>query len=57
MDMGRRFLIDRAELPYDAMVNDPSCLIPIDEEGEEGDDDAEEEKIQTIAVHGEGVPL
>lgn len=55
--MGRRFLIDRKELPYDAMVNDPSWLIPIDEEEEEGDDNAEEEKVQTVAVHVEGLPL
>ena len=27
-----RFLIDRTELPYDAFVNDPSWLIPIDDE-------------------------
>ena len=27
-----KFLIDRYELPYDAMVSDPSQLIPIDDE-------------------------
>lgn len=27
-----KFLIDRKELPYDAFVNDPSWLIPIDDE-------------------------
>ena len=26
-----RFLIDRNELPYDAMVSDPSQLIPVDD--------------------------
>lgn len=31
-----RYLIDRNELPYDAMVPDPSWLIPVDDE-EEGD--------------------
>ena len=54
--MGRRFLIDRKELPYDAMVNDPSWLIPVDDE-EEGEEDAEEEKVQTVTVHVEGLPL
>ncbi|MGI6256612.1 MAG: hypothetical protein ACOYJU_00875 [Anaerovoracaceae bacterium] len=37
-----KFLIDRNELPYDAMVADPSWLIPIDEDeetGEEGEED------------------
>ena len=29
-----RFLIDRTELPYDAMVPDPSWLIPVEEEGD-----------------------
>ena len=27
------YLIDRKELPYDAFVNDPSWLIPIEEGG------------------------
>ena len=36
-----RFLIDRTELPYDAMVADPSVLIPIEEDEEADDDDSE----------------
>lgn len=36
-----RFLIDRTELPYDAMVADPAVLIPIDEDEEADDDDSE----------------
>lgn len=36
-----RFLIDRTELPYDAMVADPAVLIPIEDEDEA--DDAENE--------------
>ena len=35
-----KFLIDRTELPYDAMVADPSWLIPIDED-EADDEEAE----------------
>ena len=51
-----RFLIDRTELPYDAMVPDPSWLIPVEEEGD-GTDDEETEELQTDTVHGEDVPL
>ena len=46
-----RFLIDRNELPYDAMVSDPSQLIPIDdEEGEDTDDKEAEEMAAQYAV-------
>ena len=31
-----KFLIDRAELPYDAMVSDASWLIPIDDKDDSG---------------------
>ena len=52
------FPIDRADLPYDAFVADPSWLCPIDdEEGDEGDSHAEAEEIQTDRVHGEGQPV
>ena len=47
-----RFLIDRNELPYDAMVSDPSQLIPIEDEEGEGTDDKEAEEIHTNTVHG-----
>ena len=47
-----RFLIDRNELPYDAMVSDPSQLIPIDDEEGEDTDDKKAEEIQTDKVHG-----
>ena len=50
------FLIDRKDLPYDAFVNDPSWLIPI-EEGGGGDADAETEELQADEVQGEGQPL
>ncbi len=30
--MGKRYLIDRHTLPYDAMVADESWLMPIDDE-------------------------
>ena len=52
-----KFLIDRTELPYDAMVPDASWLIPIDEEEGDGTDDEETEKLQTDTVHGGGVLL
>ena len=53
-----KFLIDRTELPYDAMVPDASWLIPIgDEEEGDGTDDEETEELQTDTVHGEGVLL
>lgn len=51
-----KFLIDRAELPYDAMVPDASWLIPIDEENGDTDDE-ETEEIHADEVHGGGVPL
>ena len=51
-----KFKIDRTELPYDAMVADPSWLIPYEEEGETTDDE-ETEELQTDTVHGEGLPL
>ena len=50
------FLIDRKDLPYDAFVNDPSWLIPI-EEGGGADGDAETEEVQTDTVHGERQPV
>ena len=53
-----RFKIDRAELPYDAFVNDPSWLCPInDEEGDERDAHAKAEEIHADEVHGEGQPV
>ncbi|MBQ4435853.1 MAG: hypothetical protein II879_07140 [Clostridia bacterium] len=51
-----KYLIDRTELPYDAFVNDPSVLIPI-EEGGGSDAHEEAEEIQTDEVHGEGQPV
>lgn len=36
-----KFLIDRTELPYDAMVADPSWLIPVEEDEEDEDDEEE----------------
>ena len=51
-----KFKIDRTELPYDAMVADPSWLIPYEEEGEATDDE-ETGELQTDPVHGEGLPL
>lgn len=51
-----KFLIDRAELPYDAMVPDPSWLIPIEEEGDDTGDEKTEE-IHADKVHGGDIPL
>ena len=51
-----KFKIDRTELPYDAMVADPSWLIPYEEEGETTDDE-ETGELQTDTVHGKGLPL
>ena len=31
--MGKKYVIDRRTLPYDAFVPDESWLIPMDEEG------------------------
>lgn len=56
MEVFMKFLIDRADLPYDAMVPDPALLIPIEEEGD-GADDEEAEEIQTDTVHGEDLAL
>ena len=42
-----KYLIDREELPYDAMVPDPSYLIPIEEDEEETDDEESEEIYST----------
>lgn len=50
-----KFLIDRRELPYDAMVPDASWLGPIEEEGKH--DDAEAEKVQTDGLQSEGLLL
>ncbi len=47
-----KFKIDRAELPYDAMVSDPSVLLPYEEEGEEPDEEAEE--VQADSIQSEG---
>ena len=51
-----KFLIDRTELPYDAMVPEPSWLIPTEEEGD-GKDDAKTEEIQADDTHGENLQL
>ena len=51
-----KFLLDRKELPYDAMVPDASWLIPIEEEGD-GPDDEKTEEIQTDTAYGEDLPL
>ncbi len=40
--MGKRFLIDRTELPYDAMVPDESWLIPIEDDEDENEDEEDE---------------
>jgi len=54
-----KFLIDRNELPYDAMVPDASWLIPIEDDEEEGDgtDDEKTDELQADQVHGEDVSL
>jgi len=51
-----KFLIDRNELPYDAMISDPKELCPVEEEGDDTDDE-ETGKIQTDTVYGKGQPL
>lgn len=51
-----KFLIDRADLPYDAMVPDPALLIPKEEEGD-GTDDEKAEELQTDTIHGEDLAL
>ncbi len=49
----KKYLIDRTELPYDAIVNDPSWLIPIDDTKEgENTDDAKTKELQTDQVYG-----
>ena len=50
-----KFMIDRRELPYDAMVPDASWLGPVEEEGD--NDDAETEEIQADSLQGEGLLL
>ena len=53
-----RYLIDRTELPYDAMVPDPSWLIPVEEEEEGGGtDDEETGGLHADKVHGRDIPL
>ena len=49
-----KFLIDRTQLPYDAMVADPSWLGVVEEEkkGDAADGDTETEEIQTNEVLG-----
>ena len=49
VEVKMKFLIDREDLPYDAMVPDPSWLGPIEEEGD-ADGDAEAEEIQPDRV-------
>lgn len=51
-----KFLIDRKELPYDAMVPDAAWLIPIEEEGD-GSDDKKTEELQADTVYGKDIPL
>lgn len=51
-----KFAIDRTTLPYDAMVGDPSWLIPIEEDGDSGGDE-KTEKIQTDQVQSKGQPV
>lgn len=51
-----KFLIDRSELPYDAMVPDPALLIPIEEEGD-GTDDEKVKRIHTDQVHEGNLPV
>lgn len=43
-----KFKIDRTELPYDAMVSDPSVLLPYEEEGEEPDEETEEVQADSV---------
>lgn len=50
-----KYRIDRTELPYDAMVPDPSFLLTYEEEGDEYDEKTEE--VQADEVHGEGQPV
>ena len=47
-----KILIDRTQLPYDAMVADPSWLGVVEEEkkGDAADGDTETEEIQTNEV-------
>lgn len=54
----KKYLIDRKELPYDAMVNDPSWLIPIPDT-KEGDlpHDAKTEELHADQIHGRDIPL
>jgi len=56
MEEQMEYLIDRTELPYDAMVNDAAWLIPVKKDGD-GSHDAETEKIQTDEVPGKGLTL
>ena len=51
-----KFKIDRKDLPYDAMVSDPSVLLPYEEEGDETDDEKTEE-VQTDSLQSEGLLL
>ena len=34
--MAKRYVIDRARLPYDAMVGDESWLVPVEEDDADG---------------------
>jgi len=45
------FLIDRTELPYDAMVADAAWLLPVKKDGDESHDEKTEE-IHADKIHG-----
>lgn len=54
----KKFLIDRNELPYDAMVADERCLYPVEiDEESEAENDEETQKLQTDEVHGRDFSL
>ena len=51
-----KFAIDRTTLPYDAMVGDPSWLIPIEEDGDsDGDEKTEEVQADQVQSQGQSV--
>ena len=56
LEADMKFKIDRKDLPYDAMVPDPSWLIPYEEEGDETDDEKTEE-VQADSLQSEGLLL
>ncbi len=53
LEANMKFKIDRADLPYDAFVPDPSWLLPYEEEGDDTDD-AQTEEVQTDSLQSEG---